>query len=130
MESWLPPKGMTGHVMAFDFRDGGFYRMRLTYDSSDHVAGKSSDNADEVEVRFLRLTQDRSIEQGVTFDSEKPEFSGVMKMTWTFVPVPRGTEVTVRCENVPHGIAPEDHDAGLTSTLENLAEFVESPGRV
>jgi len=33
--------------------------------------------------------------------------------------------VTVRCEDVPAGIRPEDHQAGLASTLNNLAEFVE-----
>ena len=34
--------------------------------------------------------------------------------------------VTVRCENVPTGIRREDHQAGLTSTLSNLAAFAEA----
>jgi hypothetical protein len=61
----------------------------------------------------------------VEFDSEEPEFAGLMKMTWSFEGVDEGTEVTVRCEDVPDGIRPEDHQAGLTSTLENLAKFTE-----
>ena len=43
--SWLPPKGMTGHIERFDPRPGGRYRMTLTYDQPDaSVRGKSSDD--------------------------------------------------------------------------------------
>lgn len=125
LESWLPPRGMTGRLEAFDFRDGGSYRMRLTYDDEGGNRGKSSADADDVEVQLVRLVEDRRIEQAVTFASDDPRFSGVMSVSWTFVPVPPGTEVTVRCENVPEGISREDHQAGLTSSLENLARFVE-----
>lgn len=125
MESWLPPAGMTGHMERFDFRDGGSYRLRLTYDDEERGSGKSSADTDEVEVSFVRLVKDRRIEQAVTFDSGDPRFSGVMRVTWTFRPAAQGTEVSVRCENVPEGISPEDHAAGLRSTLENLAKFTE-----
>lgn len=125
MESWLPPAGMTGHMEWFDFRDGGSYRMRLTYNDENHGSGKSSADSDEVEVGFVKLVKGRRVEQAVTFDSEDPRFSGVMRVIWTFTPAPSGTEVSVRCENVPEGISPEDHAAGLRSTLENLANFTE-----
>lgn len=123
LESWLPPKGMSGKVLAFDFREGGSYRMRLTHEEPHDAPGKSSEHADDVEVRILRLIPNERIEQAVVFDSEDPAFAGTMKTTWTFKPVPQGTEVTVRCENVPEGIRPEDHAKGLGSTLENLAAF-------
>lgn len=125
MERWLPPKGMTGHMKAFDFRDGGGYRMRLTYADENQGRGKSSSDSDDVEVRFARLVRDSRIEQAVTFDSEDPRYSGVMTVMWTFSPTPSGTEVTVRCENVPEGIGREDHAAGLASTLDNLAALTE-----
>lgn len=125
MESWLPPAGMTGHMESYDFRDGGSYRMRLTYDDEGRGSGKSTTDTDDVEVTFVRLVEDRRIEQAVVFDSPDPSFSGVMRVTWTFSPTPAGTEVAVRCENVPEGISAEDHAAGLTSTLENLAKYVE-----
>lgn len=63
--------------------------------------------------------------QSVTFDSDDPAFTGAIRMTWKLTPVPDGTEVTIVCENVPDGIRSEDHDAGLRSTLENLAAFAE-----
>jgi hypothetical protein len=50
-----------------------------------------------------------------------------MKMTWTLARVPGGIEVTIVCEDVPEGIRKEDHDAGLRSTLANLAAFTSDP---
>jgi len=125
MEVWLPPEGMTGTMLAFDFREGGSYRMRLKYDESQHSPGKTSHDADDVEVIFVRLVPDERIEQAVTFQSEDPGFSGKMRIAWTMEPVQSGTLVTVRCANVPAGIRREDHEAGLASTLGNLAGFVE-----
>ena len=116
---------MTGRLVAFDFRDGGGYRMRLTYDDKGRNRGKSSNDADDVVVRIVRLVEGEYIEQAVTFESTDPRFAGVMTVSWSFVPTPSGTSVTVRCENVPDGIRPEDHEAGLASTLENLAAFTE-----
>lgn len=125
MEQWLPPKGMTGTMLDFDFCEGGSYSMRLTYNESPSGGGKTSDDSDEVVVKLVSLIEGRRIEQAVTFESEDPAFSGVMRMTWMFQPAPTGTLITIRCENVPEGIRSEDHEAGLTSTLENLASFLE-----
>ena len=70
------------------------------------------------------------IVQAAVFESEDPAFAGEMQISWRFEPADDGqhTRVTVRCEDVPSGIGEEDHQAGLRSTLENLAAFVESPG--
>ena len=125
METWLPPQGMTGRMVNFDFREGGAYRMRLTYNEPQHVAGNASADADEVEVRFVKLVESERIEQAVNFNSEDSAFSGEMRITWVLQPLPDGTVVTVSCENVPPGIRPEDHQAGLMSTLNNLASFSE-----
>ncbi len=125
MESWLPPQGMTGRMVEFEFREGGAYRMQLIYDGPEHAPGKTSRDADEVTVRFVKLEPDERIEQAVTFESDDPAFAGEMRIVWTFEPVQDGTLVTVRCENVPPGIRPEDHQAGLTSTLNNLAAYVD-----
>src|SRR4051794_12117590 len=103
MEAWLPPRGMSGRMLAFVFREGGGYRMRLTYEGSGRGAGKTSEDADEVEVRFVKLVPGERIEQAVTFDSDDPAFAGAMRITWTFVPGPGGTLIPVRCEDVPAG---------------------------
>lgn len=125
LETWLPPQGMTGLVLAHDFREGGGYRMRLVYDHAEHTPGKTSEHADEVEVRFVRLVPNECIEQAVTFETEHAEFAGEMRMTWVLDASGSATEVTISCENVPEGIGPGDHAAGLASTLANLAAFIE-----
>lgn len=124
MERWVRPEGMTATVLSFDFREGGGYRMRLTYENPRSGSGKTSDDSDEVEVRLIELTEFRRIKQAVTFESSDAAYAGVMRMTWTFDPVKSGTLVTVCAEDVPRGIRPEDHEAAMTSTLDNLASFL------
>jgi len=125
MEKWLPPTSMKGKMLSFDFRVGGGYRMRLTYEDSNEGRGKTSPESDEVDVRLVRIEPGQRIVQEVDFDSDDPSFTGTMRMTWIFEPAQGGTLVQVRAENVPEGIGPEDHQAGLDSSLANLARFVE-----
>ena len=100
--------------------------MALTYVEGDRsIRGKTSQDADVVEGRFVELVPDERIIQLVTFESDDPAFAGEMKMTWSVLPAPGGAKVTITCENVPPGIRREDHDTGLRSTLNNLAAFVE-----
>jgi uncharacterized protein YndB with AHSA1/START domain len=112
-------------MLEFAFREGGGYRLRLTYKEPQGMPGKTSADTDEVEVRFTKLVPNMRIEQAVTFESDDPAFSGEMQIAWILEPDQRGTLVTVRCENVPLGIGADDHQAGLGSTLANLAAFVE-----
>ena len=124
--SWLPPDTMKGHIYEFDAREGGAYRMSLTYLEPDHSApGKTSEHTDVVRGRFLELIPDERIVQLVEFESKDPAFAGTMSITWTLADVPGGTEVTILCENVPKGIRRSDHETGLRSTLEKLAAFTE-----
>lgn len=126
MERWMPPEGMTAAMLRFDFREGGSYRMRLTYKDAGASPGKTSEDADEVDVRLLELIDSERIVQAVDFASEDPAFSGTMRMTWIFEPDGNGTRVTIRAEDVPRGIRPEDHESGMNSTLDNLAAFLGS----
>ena len=125
MEAWLPPEGMAGTMLAFKFEAGGGYKMRLAYKEPGHSPGKTTDDADEVDVRFVKLIPYERIEQAVSFESADPAFSGTMRIAWILEPVDDGTRVTVRCEDVPVGIDAADHQAGLESTLNNLAAYIE-----
>ena len=125
MERWLPPNDMTGEMLHFDFRDGGSYRMRLTYAERDRGQGKTSEDADEMTVRLTRLVEGRSIEQAVVFESEDPACAGTMHMTWTLEAQGDGTLVAFRAEDVPVGIRAKDHVAAMAASLEQLARFVE-----
>ena len=123
---WLPPSGMSGQVLEYDFSDGGHYRIELHYDDITSAgSGKTTDRTDITKGRFLELLPNRRIKQSVEFESSDPAFAGEMTMTWLFEPAPEGSIVTVTAENVPSGISKTDHDAGLKSSLDHLADVVE-----
>jgi hypothetical protein len=48
-----------------------------------------------------------------------------MTMTWQLSLLADGTEVSIVATGVPSGIDPADHSAGMQSSLENLAAYVE-----
>jgi hypothetical protein len=98
--------------------------MILRYDDAG-IVGKTGENSDDVAVRFLDLVPGALVSQAVDFVSDDPAFAGTMVMNWLLRPVPEGTEITIRAENVPSGISAEDHAEGLSSSLENLARFLE-----
>ena len=112
--------------LEYDFREGGRYRIELRYDEKMSTrSGKTTDRTDITNGRFLELLPGRRIKPSVTFKSSDPAFADEMTMTWSFDTAPDGTTVTITADNVPHGISKSDHDAGLRSSLEKLAAFVE-----
>ncbi|ODT72689.1 MAG: ATPase [Pelagibacterium sp. SCN 63-23] len=121
---WLPPGDMSGEMLEFDPAPGGHYRMKLRY-RSRAIAGKSGDGADIVLVRYLDLVPGALVSQAVDFVADDPAFVGTMAMHWILEARPEGTLVTIRAENVPPGIAAEDHEAGLAASLDNLARFTQ-----
>lgn len=126
LSRWLPPKGMRAKIERFEPHPGGSYRMVLTYDDPAKARGKATGDSDIIEGRFIALDPGERIVWEVGFVSDDPAFAGTMMMTWRFKEVRDGTEVTILCENMPAGIGKADHDAGLRSTLENLAHFIET----
>jgi uncharacterized protein YndB with AHSA1/START domain len=122
---WLPPAGMRGRIDSFDARVGGGYRMTLTYEDPSESRGKSSDDADVVFARFVALVPDERVVEAVDFESADPAFAGTMTMSWVLAATGGGTEVSIVAEDVPSGIRPEDHVAGLQSSLANLSAYVE-----
>ena len=121
--AWLPPANMSARVLEYDFREGGHYRIELTYEDPA-ATGKTTNRTDVSAGRFVALEPGKRIVQSVEFESADASFGGEMRMTWSFEPVPSGTRVTVTAENVPPGITPEDHDAGMRSSLDNLARHL------
>ncbi len=121
---WRPPKGMTGAIFTFEPHVGGPFRMSLTYtDGGGH--GKTAEQIDIIGGRFVELVPDDRVVEAIEFESDDPAFAGIMRITTLLVPSEGGTEVTIRCEDVPSGISAEDHQAGLASTLANLAAYTE-----
>ncbi|KUI30671.1 hypothetical protein AU196_14250 [Mycobacterium sp. IS-1742] len=123
---WLPPQGMTGEFDHFDARPGGSYRMRLRYLEAPAEGGKSDAETDVVEARFVDIVSGERIVQAVDFESDEARFAGTMTMTWSVTAVGSGTRVDMRADDVPPGISARDHADGMTSSLANLAAWVET----
>ena len=126
LERWLPPGDMSARFELFDPRPGGSYRLVLTYADPSVAQGKSSADADVVEVRYLDIVRNERVVQAVDFVSDDPAFAGTMIMTWAVHAVDDRTRVEITAEAVPDGISATDHAAGLTASLENLARYLES----
>jgi uncharacterized protein YndB with AHSA1/START domain len=123
--AWLPPDGMSAKFERFDARPGGSYRMVLTYVDASAEPGKATADSDIVEARFVDIIPGTRVVQAVDFVSDDPAYAGTMTMTWAVTTVGEGTRVDIRADDVPDGISAEDHAAGLTSSLTNLAAHLE-----
>ncbi len=125
LTAWLPPDGMSGRFERFDPRTGGSYRLVLTYTEVSASRGKTTADSDIVEARFLDLLPGVRVVQAVDFVSDDPAYAGTMIMTWEVTAVDGGTRVDITADDVPDGISPDDHAAGLASSLAHLADHLE-----
>ncbi len=123
VQAWLPPEGAHGVIDAFEPKPGGSFRMTLVFESSG--GGKTTETTDVVIGEFVEVVPDQLVRQRFTFDSDDPLFSGTMTMSWSLTPTATGTRVSVTAEDVPVGISPEDHEAGMQSSLANLAGYLQ-----
>jgi len=122
---WLPPAGMHGRFENFDMREGGSYRLVLTYDDASDAPGKTSADSDVSEVHIARLVPGELIASDVDFASDDPAFQGTMRMEWNLRDADEGTDVEIVARNVPSGVRARDHAEGMTSSLTNLATYLE-----
>jgi uncharacterized protein YndB with AHSA1/START domain len=106
-------------------RNGGSYRLVLTYDDASDSPGKTSPNSDVSEVRITRIDPGARIVQDVDFESDQPALQGTMQMEWHLRSVDEGTIVEIVARNVPEGIRARDHAEGITSSLTNLSAYLE-----
>ncbi len=125
LEIWLAPDGMTAEFERFDPRPGGSYRLILTYEDAPASSAKSSADTDIVEARYVEIVPHERVVHEVDFVSDDPAFSGTMTMTWAVHPSGNATHVEFIAEHVPEGISAEDHAAGMASSLENLAAYLD-----
>ncbi|MFD2796524.1 SRPBCC domain-containing protein [Promicromonospora vindobonensis] len=123
--SWLPPRGMHGRFERFDMREGGSYRLVLTYDDASDAPGKTSTDEDVSDVRISQIVPGERVVQHIDFESDDPSFHGTMRMEWSLRGVDEGTVVEIVARDVSHGVRARDHAEGLTSSLANLAAYLE-----
>lgn len=122
---WRVPDGMSGHVHEFDPREGGLFRISLTYDVSTFT-GKSGARTDTYHGRFLRLVPNEQVVEVLEFESADPALGGTMTMTTTLTEADGGTDVLVVHEGLPDAMPAADNEAGTMMALANLARIVEA----
>ncbi|WP_375687357.1 SRPBCC domain-containing protein [Pseudooceanicola sp. LIPI14-2-Ac024] len=127
---WLPPHGMRGRIERFDLREGGGFRLILTYVDGPNPDAKSTADSDVAEGRFVTVDAPHTIAFDSTFEGDDEDYAGTMRMTWRFDPVPDGgTVAEVTAENVPRGIDRVVHETAIGMSLENLERYLQDTGQ-
>jgi len=119
---------MSSRVLVFEAREGGAFRISLTYETADGV-GKSSARTDTYHGRFVELVRGERVVQTMSFETEDPAMKGEMKTTFSLRHVSGGTALEVSHEGVPAGISPKDNETGWRMALEKLGRLVEGRAR-
>ena len=122
--TWKVPTGMTCHVHEFDGREGGRFRISLTYQSSSGV-GKTTAHTDTYHGTFIKLVQNEQVVEVVEFQTADPALLGEMTITFTLADADGGTDVLAVHDGLPPGLSPADNEAGWRSSLAKLAALVE-----
>ena len=119
---------MASEIHVFDAREGGTFRISLTYDDPTQ-AGKTDAATDTFHGRFVRLVPDTEVVQAVEFETDDPAMQGEMTITYRLDDAPDGgTTVTGIHEGVPPGVRPEDNELGWHMSMAKLAALVEPGG--
>ncbi|MFJ2239975.1 SRPBCC domain-containing protein [Streptomyces sp. NPDC087859] len=121
---WRVPEGMSSEVHAFDAREGGAFRISLTYDLPTGT-GKSGSHTDTYHGRFLKLVPDERVVEEFEFETGDPALRGMMTMTTTLTDVAGGTEVVVLHEGIPDAVPADQNEEGTRMALAHLARLVE-----
>jgi uncharacterized protein YndB with AHSA1/START domain len=123
--AWMVPTGMTSLVHAFDGREGGSFRISLTYDTPIGT-GKTTAHTDTYHGRFVKLVPNEQVIEVLEFETADESMRGEMTITFTLTEADGGTDVLGIHDNLPPGISPADNETGWRMALEKLARLVEA----
>jgi uncharacterized protein YndB with AHSA1/START domain len=123
--TWMVPNGMTSQVHAFEGREGGAFRISLTYDAPTG-AGKTTAQTDTFHGRFVKLVPNEQVVEVVEFETTDPAMRGEMTVTITLADADGGTDLLAVHDGLPRGVPAADNEAGWRSSLAKLAALVEA----
>jgi uncharacterized protein YndB with AHSA1/START domain len=121
---WKVPEGMTSRVHAFEGREGGQFRVSLTYDAPTNT-GKTSPHTDTYHGHFAELVPEERVVEIIEFETTNPELRGEMRTTITLADAEGGTELCAVHEGLPPGLSLADNETGWRMALAKLAALVE-----
>lgn len=116
---------MTCHVHEFDPRQGGLFRISLTYDAPTGT-GKTTAHTDTYHGRFVKLIPNEQVVEVDEFETADPALRGEMTTTITLVDADGGTDLIAVHDGLPRGLSPADNETGWRMALDKLAALVEA----
>ncbi|MBX3342643.1 MAG: SRPBCC family protein [Nitrospira sp.] len=122
---WKVPEGMSCRVHSFDAREGGTFRISLTYEEANAI-GKTSAHTDTYHGRFVRLIPNEEIVEVDEFETADPALQGEMAITIRLRDANGDTELIAVHEGLPSGVSPADNELGWQMALAKLAHLVET----
>jgi uncharacterized protein YndB with AHSA1/START domain len=122
---WMVPTGMTSTVHAFEPREGGSFRISLTYDAPTGT-GKTTAQTDTYHGRFVQLVPNERVVEAVEFETADPALRGEMTITIDLADADSGTDVLAVHDGLPPGLAEAENELGWRSSLAKLAALVEA----
>jgi uncharacterized protein YndB with AHSA1/START domain len=122
---WKVPDGMTCHVHTIDAREGGSFRISLTYDALTGT-GKTTAHTDTYHGRFVKLVPNEHIVEVDEFETRDPALRGEVTITITLADRDGGTDLLAVHEGLPPGVSPADNEVGWQMALAKLAALVET----
>jgi uncharacterized protein YndB with AHSA1/START domain len=122
---WRVPEGMSCRVHDFDAREGGRFRVSLTYDSPGS-SGKSTSRTDTYHGHFVKLVPNEQVVEVLEFETADAALQGTMTMTTTLTDAGEGTDVVVAHDGIPDSVPRADNETGTRMALANLASLVEA----
>lgn len=122
---WMVPDGMTSRVHDFNAREGGAFRISLTYDAPT-ATGKTGAHTHTSHGRFVKLVPNEQIVEVVEFETTDPAMRGKMTITFSLVDADGGTNVIAVHDQLPRGLSPKDNEKGWRMSLEKLAGLLET----
>lgn len=122
---WKVPDGMTAHVHSFEAREGGRFRISLTYDAPTGT-GKTNPHTDTYHGRFVKLVPNEQVVEVDEFETADPALQGEMTSLITLADADGGTDPFAVHEGLPPGLSPADNETGWRMALAKLKALVES----
>lgn len=123
---WRVPDNMTAQVHSFEAREGGSFRVSLTYLDPTNP-GKTTAHTDTYHGRFTRLVPDEEVVEVEEFETTEPSMKGEMTSRIRLADAADGgTDLVALHDGLPPGVALADNETGWRMALGKLAALAES----
>jgi uncharacterized protein YndB with AHSA1/START domain len=109
--TWMVPTGMSSQVHQFDAREGGLFRVSLTYDAPTGT-GNTTARTDTYHGHFVKLVPDKQVVEVLEFETDDPAMRGEMTIIFTLADADGGTDLLAVHDALPRGLSPADNEIG------------------